>query len=325
MSNIAGLPNTNVGALTPALNANIAISKMYGSFLMKLFTSNEIIDNIDRGFDQFDAINVKMNPILADAEVITDITTGTNTYADLNYGKVVVTLDEALSSKYKYNNAQQSVNPLDYEKAGSEASGSAMARAYEKGVYRKMKNSVGANVLGTIGTPMNRALLTALRVDADNKGFLNERIYVGLLPDLYAQLGNIAELAQTSYRLAETIDGLDESQSFSVGGNFNMTFFKTPYIERPVPATDPFAIGFVKRSVVTPIRPVKLSGTGVDLLKTFGNVSMTHTTLPVSDARLGVSVLKKNEALWGFKEIPYDIDTAGTTSGKAIWLIRGGI
>jgi hypothetical protein len=323
MSNIIGFPNANVAAITPAINANVVIARLAGSFFMRIFTANEIINEI-QGYEQYDVINVRMKPFLADAESITDITTGTNTYDDLNYGKVPVTLDEAFSSKYKYTNAQKSANVLEYEKDGADASGAAIVRKYERTVFKKMRTSVGASALGTVGNALNKKVFDTVRVAADNLNLVGERIYVALQPDAYSQLGNIPEFATSTYRIAETIQGLNEDEFFTIGGNLNMTFVKTTYIDRPVPATDPIAIAFVKRSVVTPIRSVALSGTGVDIVKTLGNIAMTHTTLPVSDARLGVSILKKNECLFGFKEIPTDINAAGATSGVALWLIRGG-
>ena len=326
MSNIIGMPNANVASVTPELYAAAVLKSMWGNFFLRLFTQNEIRKQIE-GLGMGDVVNIKYKPVLPEASVITNSASGTNVYSALNYGKMPITLDFALQSAYQYQNAQTTVNPLDYDKDGAEASGDAMSKAYEREMLRRIRTLVlpAAQVIGNVGANINLQALRNIRLQYDAMRIsAGETIFIACTPIAFDQAMNIPEFVNKMNAVSDTVNIPNGAESFGVGMGLNMVFIKTYYIDRPSPTTDPIAYAFLKKSIVTPIRPIAISGTGVDIIKEYNSLAMTSTTLPVQDARLGVSILKKDEAVCGFAVTPWDISTAGVTSGISICHIRGG-
>jgi hypothetical protein len=330
MSSIANFP-TNVLSVTPEIYANKLIKKLWGSPVLRMFTLNEIQADMEaKAYGDF--ITAKFKPIVT-AEVITNAASAIGAYQDLNYGKVQTQLDFVMQTRYSVKTLNITANSsLEYDLDGAEASADAIVMQYETEVFNRIRTSPAippAQVLGTVGTILNKKVFDAVRADTDLKRQKGKVLLAFLTPDKYIEAQNITEFMTLTNRNGALVDaevkrlGLDEQDYFVIPGNLNMIVIKMFNWTRPVPASDPFGFCCFADSILTPIRPVAPSKTGA--VKILGNIAVTHTVLPDQDARIGVATNIKDEFVGGFSLVPWDISVAGVASGTTVYLIRGGI
>jgi hypothetical protein len=329
MANLSNL-NANALSLTPEIYTTKLIKKLWASPVLRMFTLNEIQAEMEaKAYGDF--ITAKFKPIVT-AEVITNASTAIGSYQTLNYGKVQTQLDFALQSKYSVQTMNQTINnTLEYDIDGAEASADAMIMQYETEVFNRIRTHPtipGGQILGTVGTVLNKKVFDTVRATTDGMRQKGKVLLAFLTPDKYIEAQNIPEFTTLTNRNGALVDnevkrlGLDEQDYFVIPGNLNMIVIKMFNWTRPVPATDPFGFVCFSDSILTPVRPLVAGRNGT--IKKYGNIAVTHTILPDQDARLGVSTNIKDEFVGGLSLVPWDISTAGVTSGTTVFLIRGG-
>jgi hypothetical protein len=340
MSNITGLPSTQVSSILTTTNLATAMTKSFFEAEMHSFMRNQsVVREYQTATGIGSIVQVKIKPNHTEPTNITALTQGTELvigdYSRANYGKIDVKLDYALPKRFVFNSADlvftdgiTTVN-ADVERDNLESAMKQILRGMKRTINTRLRTSSAGTNYGTSGTALNAAVFRKIRTAANNQGYQGKTIEVRLHPDFYEVAITIAEFqtARGATAVAGNTAGDNTSVSptmFQVGGFYNMVLVSDDTYDRPTPASDPVGTAYVDTAAVVPVRGLPVVDRTRDFPMSYQGINMLYQR---DDRKLNIgrSVAGSLEVLYGFKELSGDINASGVIQTTPIFQVLGGV